>query len=95
MSDQRKVNQTVKWFAERMKNKMMQNNHKRNWRDEPLQDLIIAISTEFGELVEALEKGDFEEIIDECADVANFAMMVADIIRREKKNETAEDTNDS
>lgn len=41
--------------------------------------LFRALQNEVAELAWALEKEDPEEILEEAADVANFAMMVADI----------------
>ena len=49
--------------------------HLGGYRGALMQHLHVEIS----ELVIALGKGDNEMIREECADIANFAMMIADI----------------
>jgi hypothetical protein len=72
----------VEWFAQRMIDKLGQNGHKRGWED---MDLIYAIDRLWEEAQE-LERevvvfdGDHEsaeDVIRECADVANFALFIA------------------
>lgn len=79
---------SVRWFSERMEAKLAKNDHKGGWKNCELQYLSMRLTQERKELYGALEnraKGSFfgtshddNEIIDECADMANFALMIAD-----------------
>lgn len=75
---------SVVWFVQYMFNKLRQNEHKKHWRELSEDWLLEALNSEVGELSFALSSGDKDDIIYECADVANFAMMIADK-QREKK----------
>jgi len=79
-----RVREPVSWFAEQMEAKLRENDHKGGWEDCDYEYLANRLEEEVEEL-RALEgdpdvKG--EKIIRECADIANFAMMIADNIRR-------------
>lgn len=69
-------------FAKRVEYKLSLNRHKGDrdgWRKDHPGDLSQCIQNELGELNLALEEGgSADEIANECADVAAFAMMVAD-----------------
>jgi len=73
---------TVLEFAERMERKLAQNRHKgdrEGWLKDDLSSLIARLHDEYTELIVALDEGlPAERIADEAADIANFAMMVAD-----------------
>ncbi len=71
----------VVWFADAMERKLRENDHKRHWRDMPLQYLSMRLTQERKELYAAIASGDAAKVLDESADVANFAMMVADVAR--------------
>lgn len=73
-----------KWFAEQMAVKLRENEHKGGWdRCNPYW-LIDRLKEEVAELEQAMDDGlPSEEIIRECADIGNFAMMVADVVRDE------------
>lgn len=76
---------TVLWFASQMEAKLKKNRHKgdqEGWRDCGVSYLMERLHGEFEELTRALSSTDKEDIIAECADVANFAMMIADIINQ-------------
>lgn len=69
-------------FAKRMEAKLAKNRHKgdrEGWlKDHPLS-LCARIGDESRELYEAIEGTESAEVVsNEAADVANFAMMVAD-----------------
>ncbi len=69
-------------FAKRMEAKLAKNRHKgdRNgWIKDDPKALFWRIGDEHKELMQAMESGTNEEIANEAADVANFAMMIADI----------------
>ena len=69
-------------FAHEMERKLAQNRHKGDrsgWLHVSPESLIERIGDEFGELCEAVDRRDpSQHVYDEAADVANFAMMVAD-----------------
>lgn len=77
------------WFVEAMNNKLLANQHKRHWtdRDTKLGYLRMRLKQEVGELCSVLDRNPkagrgrrtwVEDVTSECADVANFAMMIAD-----------------
>lgn len=82
----------VQWFASKMEEKLALNCHKTGWKDCEVDKLIDRMQEELDELKNAWwkRKNDWgrsagegfmfvatnEELIKECADVANFAMMV-------------------
>ena len=81
----------IDWFADRMQAKIEARGYHGKLpqlhvtSEQWLQRLVM----ELGELAEALLVGgdaapDKEAIIDECADVANFAMQIADKAARER-----------
>lgn len=52
---------------------------KGNWQHIPCEDLLTMLKAEVVELEQALKiKQGRDEIADECADVANFALMICD-----------------
>ncbi|MGE5572976.1 MAG: hypothetical protein ACM3ZU_08170 [Bacteroidota bacterium] len=65
-------------FAVYMEHKLRRNDHKPDWRTCSLAYLRGRLNQELAELDEAVQSGDPYRIYDECADVANFAMMIAD-----------------
>lgn len=79
----------LEWFSSEMRKKLIANSHKQNWLDCEYRYLVGRMCDEASELLEALfaaqhegigEQG-FENVIEECADVANFVMMIADKAR--------------
>ena len=74
----------VRWFAQFMEARLRGNDHKGGWLDCPLEELLPRIYDEYREVLDAVagQPGDVQAIVDECADVANFAMMVADVVHR-------------
>ena len=85
----------VRKFAEEMEKKLRENDHKGGWTEEDLGYLHHGIMREAKELEELLVRYDMigkvifsltpikkRKIIRECADIANFAMMIADNTRR-------------
>ena len=70
---------SVLWFADKMERKLSENDiSKSDWRAESSRFLLGRILGEVHELQEALSDGSPEDVILECADVANIAMMIAD-----------------
>jgi hypothetical protein len=68
----------VVWFAHQMIGQLIANDDKGGWDDESLVYLLDRLSEEVQELKHALIEADKDGIIQEAADVANFAMMIAD-----------------
>jgi len=77
-----KVREEVRWFAGRMEEVLVSNDYKGGWDSCPLSYLLGRLRTEITELEEALVDGGTESTIQECCDVANYAMMIADRMRR-------------
>jgi len=77
----------VQWFAEQMEAALRRNDHKTGWAGCDQDYLLDGLDQEVKELDRACERFDpktakriatNDEIIGEAADVANFAMMIAD-----------------
>lgn len=91
------VRPEVIWFANKMEEKLALNDHKGGWKACDVDMLIDRMQEEIDELKDAWwkRKNDWgrsagegfmfvptnEDLIKECADVANFAMMVADLFK--------------
>ena len=70
-------------FAMIMEGQLQEHEGRGGWRGEPLDYLFKRLVEETGELSAALlGHKDKEKMIRECADVANFAMMIADNLRQ-------------
>ena len=79
------VRPQVLWFAQQMEAKLKANDHKGGWENESIHSLIGRLGQEWRELYDALFppwKRDPERVAEEAADVANFAMMIADVVRK-------------
>jgi NTP pyrophosphatase (non-canonical NTP hydrolase) len=76
------IRQELSWFSEQMEMTLKENDHKGGWGSEQcsLDYLIERLKEEVNELIVATDSGKagVENVIRECADVANFAMMIAD-----------------
>lgn len=68
----------VDWFAGRMAVKLLNNRHKAHWSEADTGYLLDRLVQEVMELRQAIDMETAEDVINECADVANFAMMIAD-----------------
>jgi NTP pyrophosphatase (non-canonical NTP hydrolase) len=73
----------LKTFFEAMVYKLHRNRHKGRWEDMDLAKAFDHLVGETGELDEAVRRGSNIEIILEAADVANFAMIIANIAIKE------------
>lgn len=74
----------VNWFAKQMELKLRANDHKRHWSEVHLDYLIDRLFQEANELWRAIQNGEpAANIVKEAADVANFAMMIADNAERQ------------
>ena len=75
---------SVQWFAKHMEIELKENDHKPGWDSEPLDFLVMRLEDEVYELKQSVFDDDRtnEDIISEAADVANFAMMIAERYRK-------------
>ena len=80
MSNEIELRPEVQWFAEQMELRLRANDHKDGWEDEEALWLWSRIREEWQELHDALflTPKSHPAVIREAADVANFAMMIAD-----------------
>lgn len=69
-------------FSEDMRAKLTANERKGTWADTPMWTLILRLKEEMRELTDALIERQ-GTVPDEAADVANYAMMIADNWRRQ------------
>lgn len=78
------MRESVVWFAGEMERELRNNDYKGGWRECEVEELFRLLNEEVGELGDVLKNGGHisdARIISECADVANFAMMIADIVK--------------
>lgn len=74
----------VSRFARLMEAKLKDNDHKGGWETDSTEHLLHKLECELFELKTAVEDGDSKkDIVSECVDVGNFAMMIADKVLRE------------
>ena len=73
--------EVLEWFHRAQLAKLLENAAKGTWKNESIEDLIKRMEEEVIELKEAVQSGAYTEIVRECADVANFAMFIADRVR--------------
>lgn len=71
-------------LSTRMMKKLRQNSHKAHWNTVTNYWLLARMMDEIRELQDAMATDSPEMIADECADVANFAAMIADNILKGK-----------
>lgn len=66
-------------FFDAMIYKLRRNAHKGRWETLPLDKAMAELHDEVAELAPAIASGSTSEILMECADVANEALIVANI----------------
>ena len=76
------------WFANEMERQLEKNDYKHGWSSCADNWLLNRLRQEMKELELALKKG--KGVVEEAADVANFAMMIADNFQERKDQETEE-----
>lgn len=71
---------SVRNFARQMEERLQQNDWKGGWQDDAAGDLFNHLVEEVGEIAELLRdpKAIYDDVLGECADAANMAMMVAE-----------------
>lgn len=75
------VREEVLWFAAEMEEVLKKHDHKGGWGTSHELELLSKLLGEVSELIETLRRGGPEDVIHECVDVANYAMMIADNAR--------------
>lgn len=94
------INEKVDWFSEKMKQELLENIYKGGWGDCNLLWLNTRLLEEAGELSRLLARfhrpdggaisGENTTVkrraIEEAADIANFAMMIADVLQAELRD---------
>lgn len=70
-----KIRPEIEWFSQHMERKLALNDWKGGWQNDSHISLLNRLYEEVYELVNA---DTCEEIVNEAADVANIAMMIAD-----------------
>ncbi len=68
----------IKQFAYIMETKMMMNEHKGGHQRLRIEELMKLLHQEIRELKGAIDENNYKSVMLECADVANYAMMIAD-----------------
>lgn len=76
------------WFANEMQRELNNNDHKCGWEDLSARWLLMRLDQEVRELKRAVTSG--KNIVSEAADVANFAMMIADIYNTKDAQDEAQ-----
>jgi len=70
----------LEWFVLEMKLKLDINKHKGTWKNDAINRLFDMLEDEVNELFAEITELEIsnENIIKECADIANFAMFIAE-----------------
>lgn len=71
-------------FVRDMELKLTRNDHKAHWSTVSNAYLFMRLLEELAELARAMVDGDPVLIHDECVDVANMAMMIADNVENRR-----------
>jgi len=74
-----KLRPEVRRFSEVMERRLRENDYKGGWKDCDYSYLTRRLQEEIDELHIAIQCKSLDLIPEESADVANFAMMIADV----------------
>lgn len=81
-----KQNVALRKFVYEMREKLRKNAHKGSWQGDHPLEMLGRLMEECGEMAAEInakmQVWNFEKITAECADIANFAMMIQDCARR-------------
>ena len=76
------VREELQWFATEMEAKLSENDGKGGWLENDYSYLLKMLKEEVDELEKALiDCSNDPEVVREAADIANYAMMIADKVR--------------
>lgn len=67
-------------FSRLMVKRLEENDDKGGWENCDASWLVVRLREEASELIDAYRKKGDREIIEEAVDVANFAMMIVDVL---------------
>ena len=89
MTENLEMRKEVVDFAQFMEKILRDNDYKSSWKDMTVWDIFARLQEEVEELRHALRfpSADWQNVQKECVDVANFAMMLADVIDITSKRE--------
>lgn len=86
------IRSKITMFFDAMIYKLRVNAHKGAWENINLYDAINFLHGEISELMEAIDEGgNTTELVLEAADIANFALIIANIAHRDAGNHGRQD----
>ncbi len=85
------VRPVVREFAIEMEKKLAKNDHKTEWNKLPLAAFVRRLQNEVEEMKMAIEYETPEAVTKECADIANFALIIADRANRDCRKDEPDD----
>lgn len=80
------INKPIQKLTDAMKKKLELNERKGGWSDMTPEMLVSMMAEEFIELCECIR--DKEKAIEECADIANFCMMIVNNLQNSSEDES-------
>ncbi len=83
MAQLHEIKSMLIWFHNEMFAKLEENIEKTHWNTSNIRTLIFNLNCEFNELSLAISSRNKDGAIKECADIANFAMMIADKLKNQ------------
>ncbi len=72
------MREEIKNFSTIMETKMLLNEHKGGHARLKIDELMKLMHQEVRELKTSIDEKDYKNVIMECADVANYVMLIAD-----------------
>jgi hypothetical protein len=78
---QQVIEDKISWFATEMLSQLQTNLHKGGWEQSDMGELLWLLDKASKDLTEVIYKEPADAAITKAADVANFAMMIADRLR--------------
>ena len=86
----------VVWFSDQMERVLRQNDYKGGWKTAFEVVLLERLRLEVDELHESIYRPTSgSDVVKECVDVANYAMMIADIVDFSAREEEPEPDEES
>mgnify|MGYP003631689183 CR=1 FL=1 len=76
----------IELFVIEMLGKLHKHRAKGHWEDIDIHSALGLMHGEVDELEDAIIEKDYEEIHKEAADVANYALILSSVLRREKRD---------
>ena len=84
--EQLELRPEVQWFAQEMEKILRKNDHKGKWQGCGEVELFEFLDNKIMTLDNALKgyigRTDWQKVIKEATDLANYAMMIADLARK-------------